>query len=82
MLLGSQATRVPPPESLLSLHKVAKCLTMQLAVYLAKEVSAILRAVLTHDTKKLYNDSTEHLLCSFFAGSCLGMSRAERPSVS
>ena len=34
------------------------------AVYLAKEVSAILRAVLTHDTKKLYNDSTVHLLCS------------------
>ena len=50
--------------SLLSLHHVAKCLTMQLAVYLAKEVSAILRAVLTHDTKKLYNDSTVHLLCS------------------
>ena len=37
---------------------------MQLAVYLAKEVAAILRAVLTHDTKKLYNDSTVHLLCS------------------
>ena len=38
-----QATRVNPPESLLSLHQVAKCLTMQLAVYLAKEVAAILR---------------------------------------
>ena len=37
---------------------------MKLAVYLAKEVSAILRAVLTHETKKLYNDSTVHLLCS------------------
>ena len=59
-----QATRVNPPESLLSLHQVANCLTMQLAVYLAKEVAAILRAVLTHDTKKLYNDSTVHLLCS------------------
>ena len=59
-----QATRATPPESLLSLHQVAKCLTMKLAVYLAKEVSAILRAVLTHDTKKLYNDSTVHLLCS------------------
>ena len=59
-----QATRVTPPESLLSLHQVAKCLTMQLAVYLAQEVSAILREVLTHDTKKLYNDSTVHLLCS------------------
>ena len=32
------ATRVNPPESLSSLHQVAKCLTMQLAVYLAKEV--------------------------------------------
>ena len=59
-----QATRVTPPESLPSLHQVAKCLTMQLAVYLAKEVAAILRAVLTHDTKKLYNDGTVHLLCS------------------
>ena len=29
---------------------------MQLAVYLAKEVAAILRAVLTHDTKKLYDE--------------------------
>ena len=37
---------------------------MELAVYLAKEVAAILRAVLTHETKKLYNDSTVHLLCS------------------
>ena len=59
-----QTTRVNPPEPLLSLHKVAKCLTMQLAVYLAKEVAAILRAVLTHETKKLYNDGTVHLLCS------------------
>ena len=59
-----QATRTTPPESLLSLHQVAKCLTMKLAVYLAKEVAAILRAVLTHETKKLYNDSTVHLLCS------------------
>ena len=59
-----QATRTNPPESLLSLHQVAKCLTMKLAVYLAKEVAAILRAVLTHETKKLYNDSTVHLLCS------------------
>ena len=58
------ATRVTPPESLPSLHQVAKCLTMQLAVYLAKEVAAILRAVLTHDTKKLYNEGTVHLLCS------------------
>ena len=59
-----QTTRTTPSESLLSLHQVAKCLTMKLAVYLAKEVAAILRAVLTHETKKLYNDSTVHLLCS------------------
>ena len=58
------ATRVAPPESLPSLHQVAKCVTMQLAVYLAKEVAAILRAVLTHDTKKLYDEGTVHLLCS------------------
>ena len=58
------STRVAPPESLSSLHQVAKCLTMQLAVYLAKEVAAILRAVLTHDTKKLYDEGTVHLLCS------------------
>jgi len=38
---------------------------MQLAVYLAKEVAAILRAVLTHETKKLY-DGTVHLLCSYY----------------
>ena len=56
-----QATRTTPSESLLSLHQVAKCLTMKLAVHLAKEVAAILRAVLTHETKK---DSTVHLLCS------------------
>ena len=35
-----------------------------LAIYLAKEVAAILRAILTHDTKKLYDDRTVHLLCS------------------
>ena len=58
------ATRVTPPESLSSLHQVAKCLTMQLAVYLAKEVAAMLRAVLTHETKKLYDEGTVHLLCS------------------
>ena len=41
------------------LHQV-----MKLAVYLAKEVAAILRAVLTHDTKKLYDEGTVHLPCS------------------
>ena len=59
-----QASRITPSASLVSLHEVAKCLTMKLAVHLAKEVAAILRAVLTHETKKLYNDSTVHLLCS------------------
>ena len=59
-----QATRTTPSESLLSLYQIAKCLTMKLAVHLAKEVAAILRAVLTHETKKLYNDSTVHVLCS------------------
>ena len=59
-----QATRVKPLESLPSLNKVAKCLTIELAVYLAKVVADILRAVLTHDTKKLYNDGTVNLLCS------------------
>ena len=39
---------------------------MKLAVHLAKEVAAILRAVLTHETKKLYNDSTVHPLCSHY----------------
>ena len=53
-----QAIRATLLDSLNSLHEVAKCLTMKLAVYLAKEVAAILRAVLTHKTKKLYNDST------------------------
>ena len=38
-----QATRTTPSESLLSLLQVAKCLTMKLAVHLAKEVAAILR---------------------------------------
>ena len=55
-----QATRTTPSESLLSLHHVAKCLTMKLAVHLAKEVAAILRAVLTHEAKRLYDDSTVH----------------------
>ena len=59
-----QASRIAPSASLASLHEVAKCLTMKLAVHLAKEVAAILRAVLTHETKKLYNDSTVHLFCS------------------
>ena len=43
------ATRADPKESLSSL---------------AKEVAAILRAILTHDTKKLYDERTVHLLCS------------------
>ena len=47
-----------------SLRQVSKCLTMLLAIYLAKEVAAILREILTHPTKRLYDDSTAHLLCS------------------
>ena len=62
------ATRADPKESLSSLHQVSKCLTMMLAIYLAKEVAAILRAVLTHDTKKLYDEGTVHLLCSNYIG--------------
>ena len=58
------ATRANPKESLSSLRQVSKCLTMMLAIYLAKEVAAILRAILTHPTKKLYDDRTAHLLCS------------------
>jgi len=38
--------------------------SMLLAGYLAKEVTAILKEILTHPTKKLYDDSTVHLLCS------------------
>ena len=37
---------------------------MLLAVYLAKEVAVILREILIHPTKKLYDDNTAHLLCS------------------
>ena len=58
------ATRADPKESLSSLRQVSKCLTMMLAIYLAKEVAAILRAILTHPTKRLYDDRTAHLLCS------------------
>ena len=47
-----------------SLRQVSKCLTMLLAIYLAKEVAAILREILTHPTKRLYDDNTAHLLCS------------------
>ena len=58
------ATRADPEESLSSLRQVSKCITMMLAIYLAKEVAAILRAILTHPTKRLYDDRTAHLLCS------------------
>ena len=49
------ATRADPEESLSSLRQVSKCLTMMLAIYLAKEVAAILREILTHPTKRLYD---------------------------
>ena len=60
-----QVIRLTHSESLAFLHELAKCLTMKLAVYLVKEVAAILRAVLTHETKKLYHDSTVHLLSNY-----------------
>ena len=47
----------------------ARCLNALqccLLFYLAKEVAAILREILTHSTKKLYDDNTAHLLCSNF----------------
>ena len=63
MLLEStnHTSSIPPSESLSCLQELTKCLTMELAVHLGKEVAAILRAVLTHETKKLYDDSTVHL---------------------
>ena len=58
------ATRAVPEESLPAIKQASKRLTMLLAGYLAKEVAAILRGVLTHPTKRLYDDNTVHLLCS------------------
>ena len=58
------ATRAESEESLSSIRLVSKRLTMLLAGYLAKEVAAVLREILTHPTKKLYDDNTAHLLCS------------------
>ena len=58
------ATRTDPEDLLSSLQRVSKGLTMLLAGYLAKEVAAILREILAHPTKKLYDDTTAHLLCS------------------
>ena len=37
---------------------------MMLAIYLAKKVAAIFRAILSHPTKRLYDDRTAQLLCS------------------
>ena len=51
------ATRADSEKSLSSLRQVSKRLTMLLAVNLAKEVAAILR-ILSHPTKKLYDDHT------------------------
>ena len=63
-LLGGPCNTSRPHRIAIFPHQVAKCLSVKLAVYLAKEVAAILRAVLTHDTKKLYDEGTVHLLCS------------------
>ena len=59
----AHATHAVPEESLSSIRLASKRLTMLLAGYLAKEVAAILREILTHPTKKLYDDNTAHLLC-------------------
>jgi len=37
---------------------------MLLAGYLAKELAAVLKEILTRPAKKLYDDNTLHLLCS------------------
>ena len=58
------ATRSAPEESLPSIKQASKRLTMLLAGYLAKEVAAILREIMTHPTKQLYDENTVHLLCS------------------
>ena len=55
---------VQPEESLSSITLASKLLTMLLAGCLAKEVAAILREILTHPTKKLYDENTVHLSCS------------------
>ena len=60
----AHATRAVPEESLSSIRLASKRLSMLLAGYLAKEVAAILREILIHPTKKLYDDNTAHLLCS------------------
>ena len=60
----AHATRAVPEESFSSIRLASKRLTMLLAGYLAKEVAAILREILTRPTKKLYDDNTAHLLCS------------------
>ena len=57
-------TRLVPDESLASLRRATKRITMMLAGYLAYEVAAILREILTHPTKQFYDDTTAHLLCS------------------
>ena len=58
------ATRSAPEESLPSIKQASKLLTMLLAGYLAKEVAAILREILTHPTKQLYDENIVHLLYS------------------
>ena len=43
-------------------NPVSRGFTMLLAGYLAKEVAAILREILAHPTKKLYDDTTPLML--------------------
>eukprot|EP00434_Breviolum_minutum_P044076 symbB.v1.2.039328.t1/scaffold6491.1/size17633/2 len=51
----AHATRAVVEESLDSIRLASKRLTMLLGGYLAKELAAILREILTHPTKKLYD---------------------------
>ena len=57
-------TRPVPDDSLASLRRATKRITMMVAGYLAYKVAVILREILTHPTKQLYADTTAHLLCS------------------
>ena len=50
---------LPPSESLLSLHQVAKCLTMKLATHLAKEVAPFSGRFLHMNSSSRYNATRE-----------------------
>ena len=76
-----QATRTTPLDSLTSLHEVAKCLTMKLAVYLVKEVAAI---PFNHQMPRAWHSSWAQWWWTFhldFAGWWFFISFPPRPSV-